>query len=241
MRHEERTRLLASALERDQPHLCGPEPCPYLQGRLARLGVVVPRPLFPGIYHSLMDLNFRRLGSVFYRPECEGCRECRMIRVPVATFRPSRSQRRCLARNVDVTVANGPPRATREKHALYRRYLESRHDGQMDGSSRQFGVLYSSSVETVEFSYTLADRLISVGLADIEPGAMSAVYAYFDPDESARSLGTLNVLQLIAECRRRGLEYLYLGYYVRDCGRMNYKKSFRPCEMLEVDGHWRPC
>jgi len=178
MRHEERTRLLARALERAERRLCA-EPCPYLPGRAARLNLIAPGPLVPGTYHCLMDLNFRRLGPMFYRPECEGCRECRMIRVEVAAFRPSRSQRRCLARNADMALASGPPRATRQKHALYQRYLERRHDGRMDGSPREFGVLYSSAVETVEFVYTLRDRLVGVGLADVEPDAMSAVYAYF--------------------------------------------------------------
>ena len=238
MRHEERTQLLARALERIEPHLGDAEPCPYLPGRAARLSLIAPGPLVSGTYHSLMDLNFRRLGPVFYRPDCEGCRECRMIRVEAATFRPSRSQRRCHARNAEVAVASASPRASEPKHALYRRYLERRHDGRMDGSAREFGLLYSSTIETVEFVYTLRDRLIGVGLADVEPDAMSAVYAYFDPDERRRSLGTFNILQLIAECERRGLRYLYLGYYVRDCGRMSYKSSFRPCEVLAPDGNW---
>jgi leucyl-tRNA---protein transferase len=241
VRHEERTRLLARALERAPLHLGDAEPCPYLPGRAARLSLIAPGPLVSGMYHSLMDLNFRRLGPLFYRPECEGCRECRMIRVEVATFRPSRSQRRCLARNAELAVASGRPRATTEKHALYRRYLDGRHDGRMDGSLREFGVLYSSDVETLELVYTLRDRLMGVGLADIEPDAMSAVYAYFDPGEARRSLGTFNILQMLADCERRGLRYLYLGYYVRDCGRMSYKRSFRPCEVLAPDGHWTRC
>ena len=111
----------------------------------------------------------------------------------------------------------------------------------MDGSRKEFAVLYSSAVETLEFVYRLGDRLMGVGLADVEPDAMSAVYAYFDPDEARRSLGTLNVLHLLAECRRRGLRYLYLGYYVRGCGRMSYKMNFRPCELLEPDGRWTLC
>lgn len=237
--HERRTGLLARAIERGGPPPGEPFPCPYLPGRMARLLTLVPSPIPPGVYHSLMDLNFRRLGPVFYRPQCDGCSECRMIRVPVAEFRPSRSQRRCWARNADVSVEVGPPEPTEEKHALYTRYLRSRHDGQMDGSPGEFhGFLYTSEVETLEIAYKVEGRLVGVGVADLEPMAMSAVYCYFDPSAARRSIGAFNVLWMIQECRRRGLPYLYLGYYVRDCSRMSYKASYRPCEVLGPDGRW---
>ena len=206
---------------------------------MARNVIVVPSPLAPGVYHSLMDLNFRRLGAIFYRPNCLSCAECRQVRVPVAEFRPSRAQKRCLARNGDLQVEVGPPAPTEEKRELYQRYLALRHDGQMDGSPGEFyGFLYTSTVSTVEIAYRLNGRLVGVGVADLEPDAMSAVYCYFDPDERARSLGVFNILRMIDECQRRGIGYLYLGYYVRDCRRMNYKVVYRPCEILDPAGGW---
>lgn len=237
--HEARTQRLARALE-SQPVSAGePFPCPYLAGRTARQLTLVPRPLQPGIYHSLMDLNFRRLGPVFYRPQCDGCHECRMIRVPVAAFRPSRSQRRCWSRNRDVVAGAGPPAPSAEKHALYRDYLRARHDGQMDGSDLEFrGFLYSSEVRTLEVEYRVGGRLLGVAIADLEPLALSAVYCYFDPADARRSPGVFNVLWLIEECRRRALPYLYLGYYVSGSMTMSYKASYRPCEILQPDGGW---
>jgi len=206
---------------------------------MARNVIVVPSPLAPGVYHSLMDLNFRRLGAIFYRPNCLACEECRQVRVPVSEFRPSRAQRRCRGHNEELSVEIGSPAPTEEKRLLYQRYLASRHDGQMDGSPGEFyGFLYTSTVSTVEISYRLGDRLVAVGVADLEPDAMSAVYCYFDPDEPGRSLGVFNVLWMIEECRRRGISYLYLGYYVRDCRRMNYKVIYRPCEILGPEGGW---
>src|SRR5687768_16680670 len=121
--HEERTDLLARAIDRHGPTPGPPFPCPYLPDRMARNVIVVPSPLAPGVYHSLMDLNFRRLGAIFYRPDCLSCTECRQVRVPVAEFRPSRAQRRCLSRNADLTVQLGPPAPTEEKRLLYQRYL----------------------------------------------------------------------------------------------------------------------
>jgi arginine-tRNA-protein transferase len=186
-----------------------------------------------------MDLNFRRLGRVVYRPACAECAECRQLRVPAAAFRPSRSQRRCQARNRDLVVTAGPPTLTDEKLDLYERYLRRRHDGAMDGSREELeGFLYVSGIETVEVCYRAQGRLVAVGIQDEEPDALSAVYCYFEPDLPERGLGTFNVLRLIAEAARRGLPHVYLGYYVEGAPTMEYKAGFRPCELLRPDGTW---
>lgn len=239
LEHRRRTALLERALAARPLTPGEPFACPYLPGRRARQLTVVPRPLSPGVYHALMDLNFRRLGPLFYRPQCGSCDECRMIRVPVAEFRASRAQRRCWERNRDVHVEVGPLRADEVKHALYRRYLEGRHDGQMDGSAFEFrSFLYSSEIESFEIEYRAARRLFAVGIADVQPLALSAVYCYFEPDAAPRAPGVLNVLWLIEECRRRGLPHLYLGYHVAGSPRMSYKAGYRPCEILGRDGRW---
>jgi arginine-tRNA-protein transferase len=93
-------------------------------------------------------------------------------------------------------------------------------------------------VQTLEVSYRLDGELVGVGVVDVEPEAMSAVYCYFDPTLPARSLGVLNVLWLIEECRRRKIPHLYLGYYVVGSRKMSYKSCYRPYELLQVDGRW---
>jgi leucyl-tRNA---protein transferase len=216
-----------------------PFPCPYLHGREARHQTLLASTCPPGLYTGLMDLNFRRLGPIVYRPACDACTECRQLRVPVARFRPSRSQRRCLARNRDLAITSGPPQLTDEKLALYERYLHQRHDGQMSGSREELeGFLYVSGVETLEVCYRWEGRLVGVGIADVEPRSLSAVYCYFEPELPARGLGTFNVLWLLREARRRGAAHVYLGYYVADAPTMEYKAGYRPCELLRADGSW---
>jgi arginyl-tRNA--protein-N-Asp/Glu arginylyltransferase len=153
---------------------------------------------------------------------------------------PSRSQRRCLKKNQDLTVEIGPPKPSDEKRAIYARYLETRHDGQMDGSVGEFqGFLYTTRVRSAEVVYREAGRIIGVGILDLEPAAMSAVYFYFEPAVSHRALGVFNILWMIDECRRRSLPHLYLGYYVQESPRMRYKAQYRPHEILGSDGTWR--
>ena len=220
----------------------GPEqPCSYLPGRPLRLVAFRAARLPPGLYHPIMDLNFRRSGDVFYRPACSGCRQCVALRVPAATFRPNRSQRRCRARNRDLAVEIGQFSPTPEKHALFVRYLEARHDRQMSAEWDSFrDFLYTSPIRTHEVTYRLAGRLVGVGIFDVEPQAVSTVYCYFDPDLSARSIGTFNILWTIDHCCARGIPHVYLGYYVRDCRRMSYKIGFTPCELLDEQGRWQP-
>lgn len=240
-RHRQLTRTLAEAIARSGAAPGESFPCPYIRGRQARHVVLAPRPFSPAMYHGMMDLNFRRLGRVVYRPACEDCAACRMLRVPVAGFRPNRAQRRAAARNRDVEVRLGTPRATAEKHALYRRYLEARHDGAMDGSESEFEqFLYSSTVDTIEVTYRLDDALLGVGLVDVTPLALSAVYFYFEPRFEARSPGVFNVLWLLEEAARRGLPWLYLGYYVAEARSMRYKGHYGPSEVLGLDEVYAP-
>jgi len=218
-----------------------PSPCPYLEGRDARLVALRPNRLTPRLYGLFLDLNFRRLQGLVYRPQCDGCRECRQLRVDVARFQPTRAQRRCLKRNADVVAEVASPVPTQEKHALYRRYLEERHDGSMDGSWDEFvEFLHAAPPLTQEVVFRAGERLVGVGIYDVGSEALSAVYCYFDPELAWRSPGTLHVLWLIEESRRRSFPWLYLGYYVAGSPRMAYKARFHPHQLLGDDGRFRP-
>jgi arginine-tRNA-protein transferase len=139
-----------------------------------------------------------------------------------------------------VTIAIEPAQPTDEKHALYERYLEARHasespeDDAMDGSREEFeSFLYSSCVATEDLVFRNAEgKLLAVSVVDCEPRSLSAVYCYYDPEESGRrSLGTLSILTLVEEARKRRLDYVYLGYWLGDSRKMNYKAAFRPSEV----------
>ena len=80
-----------------------------------------------------------------------------------------------------------------------------------------------------------------MGLAavDLLDEGLSAIYTVFDPAYEHRSLGTFAILWQVEEAKRQGLPHLYLGYWIAECRKMNYKTRFRPIEALK-DGHWRP-
>lgn len=226
----------------------GGHACGYWPDRAARDLVLDPRdPRLGAIYPQALAWGFRRSGDLVYRPHCTHCRACVAVRIPVADFAPDRSQRRCLARNASVQARIVPAQRTPEHFALYQRYLEARHqDGGMDGHGpAEFDQFLLGSWPDTRFvelrEPATADgpgHLLAVAVTDRVPGALSAVYTFFDPDQGARGLGTLAILRQIEWARRDGLEHLYLGYWIDGHGKMDYKRRFRPLEAF--DGRrWR--
>jgi arginine-tRNA-protein transferase len=152
----------------------GEHPCPYLPGRVANNRAFLAERIDPEIYHAFMDAGFRRSGQVVYQPTCPSCRACVPIRVPVATFTPSKSQRRCARRNADLVLEVGSAVATDEKFELYRRYVLSRHQrgATEDPPDRESfeSFLYSSPVDTLEFAYRHATgALLAIASATSPP------------------------------------------------------------------------
>jgi len=216
--------------------------CPYLAGRTATDRAVWAESIPAAVYEQFMDCGFRRSGKLLYQPACRGCRACLPLRVPVAHFRPDKSQRRCRRRNSDLRITVGPLCCSEEKLGVYRRYVADWHGRPEPEHASAFeSFLYDSPLETtVEFEYRdNVGRLLAVGICDVCPGSLSSVYFYFDPDESRRGLGTFGVLEEIEFARRMGLPHYYLGYWVQGCGAMEYKGNFRPNEVLDPDGVWR--
>ncbi len=215
--------------------------CPYLPGQTTRVeGFRVDR-LDPEIQVALMDRGFRRSGLLLYRPVCPACTACRALRVPVDAFRPTRSQRRVWRHNADVRVTVGPPHLTDRKWRLYRDYLDFQHDGTMSRRRKDLEeFLYRSPVATIEFCYRVGRRLVAVSIADQSRHTLSSVYTYFCPREHRRSLGTYSALWEIDYCRRLGLAYYYLGFWVARSPKMSYKSRFQPCEVLGETYTWIP-
>lgn len=218
-----------------------PHDCSYLQGEQATTLFVDPStPIDARIYSQLSHIGFRRSGPHLYRPHCASCNACVPARVPVQLFRPNRSQRRIVARNRDLEIEVVNEIHTEEHFDLYSRYIEQRHrDGDMYPPDREqyasFLTREWGSTSFVEFR--AAGTLIAVAVLDRIDNGLSAIYTYFDPEQSQRSLGSFVILWQIERTRELGLSALYLGYWIRNCRKMNYKTRFRPIELL-ANGHW---
>lgn len=225
----------------------GFHPCGYWPDRYARDLLLDPRdPRLNALYPMALSWGFRRSGDMVYRPDCVTCQDCTAVRIPVARFHPDRAQRRCLQANADIQVRIVAAERTDEQFALYHRYLQSRHkDGGMDDHVEidfdRFMVSEFSETRFIEMRRTHAGApgaLIGVAVTDVFETGLSAVYTFFDPDERRRSLGTFGILEQIEWAKREGLPHVYLGYWIKGHPKMDYKKRFKPLEMIDR-GQWR--
>ena len=215
--------------------------CSYLEGKQAITLFADPLArVDKDLYSSLSAVGFRRSGSHIYRPYCQSCTACIPVRIPVHAFKPRRSQKRVLRSNQDLVVDENPPLVSDEYFDIYQRYITERHaDGDMHPASiEQFeSFLVEGRPEARFFNFRDGQELVAVAVADELNDGLSAIYTFFDPDTDQRAPGVYAILWLIEETRRRGLEYLYLGYWIKQCQKMNYKMDYKPIE-LYVNNTW---
>ena len=84
-------------------------PCSYLPHRDANTLFLDPREtITPDVYQALTEQGFRRSGGHLYRPHCRTCQACIPSRVPVASFKAKRRQKRVLTRNEDLRIEIKP-------------------------------------------------------------------------------------------------------------------------------------
>ena len=193
---------------------------------------------------QLTDLGFRRSGEHIYRPWCEGCGECKSVRVPLNHFHVSKSQKRVLKRNQDLEVSFEMPSSSDEVYHLYADYINQRHsDGDMyPPSLEQFESFLCqgpAASNTRFICFRLEQKLLAVAVVDMLPKGLSAIYTFFDPAYDVRSLGRLAVLWQIRWAQSQAMDFVYLGYWIKACQKMAYKAEYRPLQVFE-DLVWQP-
>jgi len=226
-----------------QFYLTAPQPCAYLEGREERkVFTTLQGPSAVSVNNTLSAKGFRRSQSVIYRPACVGCSACKSIRIPVAAFAPSRTQRRILKRNDDLVRRPCEAWATETQFDLFRRYLDQRHanGGMADMDAFDYASMIDETpVNSAVIEYGATDpesgtrRLMAACLTDILGDGLSMVYSYFEPDCPERSLGSYMILDHIRLAEEMGLEHVYLGYWVAGSPKMDYKTAYRPFELCD--------
>ncbi|HEX8189223.1 MAG TPA: GNAT family N-acetyltransferase [Pyrinomonadaceae bacterium] len=199
----------------------------------------------PEVMDGLWAEGWRHFGPVFfrYRRWLHGGRSLTItpLRMELARFEPSRSQRRVAARNRDLRVEVRPTALDAETRRMFEAHrLRFRAD--VPDSLHNFLSHAPSEVpcrnETIRV-YS-AGRLVAAHFLDVGRAATSSVYSMFDPSESRRSLGVYTILLAVERSRRLGCRHYYPGYACREPSPYDYKKNFGALEEYDWRGGWLP-
>jgi len=219
--------------------------CPYLPGKTEKRVITTLAGPEAEVYHNRLTLaGYRRSHNIIYVPSCPECNACITVRVNAFAFQASKSQRRVIKNNQDLVANETVPIASEEQFSLFNRYQRGRHqDGDMASMNRDDyrALIEETPVRTsvIEFREPAENTLVAACLLDRVENGLSAVYSFFDPVLKSRGLGNYMVLWAIDYAKKQDLNYLYLGFWIKDCQKMDYKQKYQPLEQRTATGWQR--
>ena len=226
-----------------QFYATAPYACSYLPKRLAKSQVATPsHKINSAIYSDLVRVGFRRSGAFTYRPICDSCSACVPVRIDTKYFKPSKSQKRVMTRHSHITTEVMDLKNSAEHYDLYLQYQSTRHSGGgMDQDSREQyrHFLLQSNVDTKLVEFRDSKGIVAVSIIDKLEDGLSSVYTFFDTEDRSASYGTYSICWQIELCKKIGLRYLYLGYWIKESKKMSYKTRFHPLQGL-IQDRWIP-
>lgn len=214
--------------------------CPYLGDKKSRTEYIFINGCDFNLNSKLVKYGYRRFGRYFQKPVCNGCSECISVRINSFEFKPSKSQRRVIRKNANIYWKYSTPIADDEHLELFIKYHKHMHlkrdwqyyDVDLIKYHDLYVCGYGSFGKEISF-YNEFDELICVDLIDVLDDGISSIYCYYDPDYAHLSLGVYSLLKEIEFAKNACLKWIYLGYYVKGCQSLEYKKDFMPQEELQ--------
>ena len=99
--------------------------------------------------------------------------------------------------------------------------------------------VYDSPVKNLIFDIVDENNRLSGSIIlDILKDGLSAVYSFYDTKYLKNGLGKFLILKSIQEAKKMKFKYLYLGYWIKESKKMNYKANFNNLEIF-INGNWK--
>lgn len=203
------------------------------------------------MYASLLEEGFIRDSTTFYKPSFGKCKKCKAIRIRPEKFSLSKSQRKVFHKNSDVEIkrCEKNENVTDEKVIMLLNYYRHHNPDEyfsVNDIKEILKKLTENFSGSFELEYRIGGKLAAVSVLDeiIIDGKTKALvskYFFYDLTDEVlkRSLGVYSVLYEIEFCREKNIPFYYLGLYIADCRKMNYKTNYKPYE-LRLNGNWLP-
>ena len=215
------------------------EVCSYIPGNTQTIHYKVIQDSTKSQCEALILRGWRRFGAMYFRPICQNCTSCESLKIDVANYVFSKSERRILRKNTHLHTIVRHPTMTTEHLELFYRYHAYKHhtrnwdSPKVDPKNYHSSFVYGHSDFGYEVLYFDKEKLIAVDLIDILDDGISSLYCYYDPHQKSLSLGKYTLLEQIALAKRLGLKWIYLGYYVQECLSLSYKANYEPSLQLQ--------
>ena len=213
--------------------------CAYIPGNSVRMNYKYVKNPTAEFNSAVIQRGWRRFGKYYFHPICNGCNECKSLRIEVESFKPSKSQKKAEKRNKETKIIIQKPSISQMHLNLYNKYhdFKTQKDGwrQKNITSRDYieNFVEGAGEFGKEVLYIRDNRLIGVDLIDILEDGISSIYFFYDPDYSRYSLGTYSLLYQIELAKILELKWIYVGYWVDSCKAFAYKTNFKPLEVLD--------
>lgn len=193
----------------------------------------------------LLAEAWRHFGTYFFRYNLgfygEDIRRVEPLRIRIADFHLSKSQRRVLRRNADLDCKIRPIEITEESENLFHSH-KVRFASDVPRSIYDFLSDEPATIpsDTSELAVYLDGKLVAVSYFDEGVNSTSGIYAAFDPEHSNRRLGIFTMLKEIEYSRETNREYYYPGFAYEGSSFYDYKKRFSALEVFDWNGDWKP-
>jgi len=197
----------------------------------------------PVQFDTLLANGWRHFGNHFFRYSYGyyelDVRRVIPLRVRLAQFSLSKSQRRTIRRNSDLKAIVRPIEITEQVEDLFDRHKQRFKTG-VPESVYDFLSLRPSiePVEAIEVAVYDKDKIVATSYLDVGDKSNSGIYAMFDPSASSRRLGIFTMLKEIELSIESGKEFYYQGYAYEGPSFYDYKKQFSGSEAFDWRGTW---
>lgn len=177
---------------------------------------------------------------------CANCKACVPSRINVNNFKPSRSQKRAMRRNNDLLIEVTPRHAQslvlplgNDHFNLFQYYQKLRHKhwNMAKYNAPHFFNSFQHYDLLLEITDPMSGSLQSFAIFSEGQDFLNGIGHFYDPTAAAsRSLGHFTILSALEYCQMVGIDYLYLGSWVKDSMKLGYKSRYSGFELMTDDG-----